>query len=56
MRAIKKITSIQNNTLIIHGLDSMNYKEVEVIIVPITDKKPDGNSRANFQYTRNNKL
>jgi hypothetical protein len=44
MRTIKKITSIQNSTLIIHGLDSLNYKEVEVIIIPITNKKPAVNT------------
>ncbi len=52
MRAIKKITSIQNNTLIIHGLDSFNYKEVEVIIVPITDKKPGINRESKFSAHR----
>ncbi len=48
MGAIKKITSVQNNTLIIHGLDSINYKEVEVIIIPIADKKPGINKRREF--------
>jgi hypothetical protein len=52
MRAIKKITYIQNNTLIIQGLDSMNYKEVEVIIMPITDKRPGLNTGNKFSTNR----
>jgi hypothetical protein len=39
MGLIKKLSFIQNNTLIIQGLDSMNYKEVEVIIIPVNSKK-----------------
>jgi hypothetical protein len=52
MKAIKKITCIQNNTLIIQGLDSFNYKEVEVIIIPMTDKKPGINTKYRFSAFR----
>lgn len=34
MKTIKKNAYIQNSTLIIHDLESMNYKEVDVIIIP----------------------
>ncbi|MFH0976102.1 MAG: hypothetical protein V1874_10010 [Spirochaetota bacterium] len=52
MRAIKKVTYVQNSTLIIDGLDSLNYKEVEVIIVPLTDKEPVINTGNSFPSRR----
>ncbi len=39
MKAIIKTTFIQNNTLIIQGLDLLNYKEVEVVILPKINRK-----------------
>ncbi|MBN2040684.1 MAG: hypothetical protein JW864_11610 [Spirochaetes bacterium] len=40
MKAVKKNACIQNNTLIIHDLDSLNYKEVDVIIIPKNNSTP----------------
>jgi len=37
MEAIKKITSIKNNTLLIPGLNAINNKEVELIILPLDE-------------------
>ena len=54
MEAIKKITSIQNNTLVIQGLNSINNKEVEVIILPLSDSEK--NSTANNGYSLHGKL
>ena len=53
MEAIKKITNIQNNTLIIPDLDSINNEEVEVIILPLTEKKKPEKST---EYSMNGKL
>ncbi len=54
MEAIKKITSVQNNTLIIQGLDSINNKEVEVIILPLTNNEKD--PKASTEYALRGKL
>ena len=48
MEAIKKITSIQNNTLVIKGLDSINNKEVEVIILPLAENNKTADSNAGY--------
>lgn len=41
MEAIKKKASIKNSTLFISGLDSINDKEVEVIILPIENQEKE---------------
>ncbi len=39
MDAIKIISSVKNNMIILNGLDMFNNKKVEVIILPLSDKK-----------------
>lgn len=52
MKAIKKTACIQNNRLIIHDLNSMNYKEVQVIIIPINNNNPKNDSENNYPFSR----
>jgi len=39
MDAIKRISSVKNNMIILNGLDMFNNKTVEVIILPLSDEK-----------------
>jgi hypothetical protein len=49
MESIRKISHIKNNTLVLHGLDALNDRAVEVIIHPIEpakhNPKPDAVDR-----------
>ena len=54
MEAIKKIASVKNNTLVIPGLNSVNNKKVEVIILPLTESDKDMIS--NNAYTLHGKV
>jgi len=39
MNAVKIISNVKNNTIILNGLDMFNNKTVEVIIIPLSDEK-----------------
>ena len=53
MEAIKKLTTIKNGAISLNELDELNDQEVEVIILPLIErkmKKPQNQKERLFQF------